>query len=55
MAADEEFHDFYKYTPSKAAAATFIVLFAGTTCLHLFQLIRRRVLFYIPIVVGGLC
>ncbi|KAK2748751.1 hypothetical protein FQN57_000332 [Myotisia sp. PD_48] len=54
MAAEEEFHDFYKYTPSKAAAATFIVLFLITSALHFFQLIKSRVWFYIPLFLGGI-
>ncbi|KAK2757254.1 hypothetical protein FQN54_004768 [Arachnomyces sp. PD_36] len=53
MAAEEEFHDFYKYTPSKAAAGIFIALFLVTTCFHIVQLVRRRVWFFIPIAVGG--
>lgn len=53
--ADEEFHDFYKYTPSKAAAITFIVLFLISSVIHLFQIIRGRVLFFIPLFIGGIC
>ncbi|EFE31537.1 RTA1 domain protein, putative [Trichophyton benhamiae CBS 112371] len=52
--ADEEFHDFYKYTPSKAAAITFIVLFLISSVIHLFQIIRGRVLFFIPLFIGGI-
>ncbi|KKZ63099.1 hypothetical protein EMCG_00309 [[Emmonsia] crescens] len=50
----EEFHDFYKYTPSKAAAVVFIVLFLPTTSFHTFQLVKKRVWFFIPIVIGGI-
>ncbi|PGH04105.1 hypothetical protein AJ80_08567 [Polytolypa hystricis UAMH7299] len=53
MANDEEFHDFYKYTPSKAASIIFIILFLLSSSLHLFQLLKGRVWFFIPIVVGG--
>ncbi|EFE37459.1 RTA1 domain protein, putative, partial [Trichophyton verrucosum HKI 0517] len=53
--ADEEFHDFYKYTPSKAAAITFIVLYLISSVIHLFQIIRGRVLFFIPLFIGGIC
>jgi hypothetical protein len=56
MAAEEaEFHDFYKYTPSKVAAAVFIVLFAISSIVHLLQLLRNRVWFFIPMFLGGLC
>lgn len=55
MADGGEFHDFYKYTPSKAAAIVFIILFLITSCVHFFQLIKGRVWFYIPLVVGGIC
>jgi hypothetical protein len=56
MAAEEpEFHDFYKYTPSKVAAAVFIVLFAISSVVHLLQLLRHRVWFFIPMFIGGLC
>ncbi|EFQ98821.1 RTA1 [Nannizzia gypsea CBS 118893] len=52
--ANEEFHDFYKYTPSKAAAITFIVLFLISSAIHLFQIIRGRVWFFIPLFIGGI-
>ncbi|EEQ91511.2 RTA1 domain-containing protein [Blastomyces dermatitidis ER-3] len=52
--ANEEFHDFYKYTPSKAAAIVFIILFLPTTGFHTFQLVKRSVWFFIPVVVGGI-
>jgi hypothetical protein len=56
MAAEEpEFHDFYKYTPSKIAAAVFIVLFTISSVLHLVQLLKHRVWFFIPMFIGGLC
>ncbi|KAG5287257.1 7-aminocholesterol resistance protein RTA1 [Histoplasma ohiense] len=52
--AEEEFHDFYKYVPSKPAAIIFIVLFLSTTSLHTFQLVKKRVWFFIPVVLGGI-
>lgn len=55
MADDGEYHDFYKYTPSKAAAAVFIVLFLLTSGFHILQMIKTRVWFFIPVVVGGIC
>ncbi|OJD15370.1 hypothetical protein AJ78_04375 [Emergomyces pasteurianus Ep9510] len=51
---EEEFHDFYKYTPSKAAAIIFIALFLPTTGYHTFQLVKKHVWFFIPVVIGGI-
>lgn len=45
----------YQYEPSVAAAALFIGLFAITTALHLYQMIRTRTWFFIPFVCGGIC
>lgn len=45
----------YRYHPSRIAAIVFAVLFAITTAFHIFQLIRRRTWYFIPLVVGGLC
>jgi len=45
----------YRYYPSQVAAIIFVVLFALTTILHIFQLIRKRTWYFIPLVVGGLC
>lgn len=53
--ADEEFHDFYKYTPSRTAAIIFIALFLISSVIHLFQIIRGRVFFFIPLFIGGIC
>ncbi|KAM5455645.1 hypothetical protein MaudCBS49596_001546 [Microsporum audouinii] len=52
--ADEEFHDFYKYTPSKAAAIAFIALFLISSIVHLFQIVKGRVWFFIPLLLGGI-
>ena len=46
---------YYRYNPSLAAAAIFIVLFLSTTTFHLYQLIRTRTWYFIPLVVGGFC
>ncbi|PVH97369.1 RTA1-domain-containing protein [Periconia macrospinosa] len=45
---------FYRYEPSIAAAVIFIVLFAITTLLHIYQIIRRRTWYFIPLAVGGI-
>ncbi|KAJ4341794.1 hypothetical protein N0V87_001457 [Didymella glomerata] len=44
----------YRYHPSLAAAAIFVVLFALTTGLHIFQTIRKRSWFMTPFIIGGL-
>ncbi|KAH6629486.1 RTA1 like protein-domain-containing protein, partial [Boeremia exigua] len=44
----------YRYYPSQVAAIIFVVLFALTTILHIFQLVKRRTWYFIPLVVGGL-
>ena len=44
----------YYYEPSMPAAIIFIVLFAASTSLHLFQMIRTRTWFLIPFVIGGI-
>lgn len=45
----------YRYHPSQVAAIIFVVLFGLTTVLHLFQLIKKRTWYFIPLVVGGAC
>lgn len=45
----------YHYNPSKIAAAIFIVLFAITTSIHIFQLVRKRTWYFIPFIIGGIC
>jgi hypothetical protein len=47
--------EFYRYTPSVAAAGLFIVLFALTTALHTYQIWRARTWIMIPFVLGGYC
>ena len=44
---------YYRYNPSLVAAIIFIVLFTLTTSFHLYQLIRTRTWYFIPLVVGG--
>ncbi|KAI9783330.1 MAG: hypothetical protein M1835_003825 [Candelina submexicana] len=43
----------YAYAPSLAAAIIFTILFLLTSSLHLYQLIRTRTWFMIPLLVGG--
>ena len=45
---------YYYYTPSKAAACIFIVLFGLSTLMHFYQLARTRTWFMIPFVIGGI-
>ncbi|CAI6331005.1 unnamed protein product [Periconia digitata] len=45
---------FYRYHPSLAAAVVFIVLFAITTGLHVYQIIRKRTWYFIPLAIGGI-
>jgi hypothetical protein len=46
---------FYRYHPSLAAAAVFMALFALTTTLHLYQMVRKQAWFLTPFIVGGVC
>jgi hypothetical protein len=46
---------FYRFIPSKEANIVFVVLFAITTILHVFQLWRTRTWYLIPLVIGGVC
>ncbi|KAF2108842.1 RTA1 like protein-domain-containing protein [Lophiotrema nucula] len=43
----------YRYIPSKAAAIVFVVAFCLTTFFHVFQLIKKRTWYFIPLVIGG--
>lgn len=45
--------EFYRYSPSLAAAIIFALLFIASTALHAYQLIRTRTLYMIPFLVGG--
>ncbi|KAJ4315158.1 hypothetical protein N0V94_006098 [Neodidymelliopsis sp. IMI 364377] len=44
----------YRYQPSLAAAAIFVVLFALTTGFHFFQTFKKRSWFMTPFLIGGL-
>jgi hypothetical protein len=46
---------YFKYSPSKAAAILFAILFLFTTVLHSYQLIRLRTRIMIPLAIGGIC
>jgi hypothetical protein len=52
---DPNFYVLYRYYPSQVAAIIFVVLFGLTTTLHLFQLIKKKTWYFIPLVVGGAC
>ncbi|RAK98147.1 RTA1 domain-containing protein [Aspergillus ibericus CBS 121593] len=43
----------YDYDPSVGAAVVFAGLFAATSVLHLFQMIRKRTWYFVPFIVGG--
>lgn len=45
----------YDYEPSVVAAIISAGLFAATSLVHLFQLIRRRTWCFVPFVIGGFC
>ncbi|KIL85173.1 hypothetical protein FAVG1_11602 [Fusarium avenaceum] len=44
----------YHYDPSIVAAVMMVMLFLGVTLLHLWQLVRERCWFMIPLAVGGI-
>ncbi|RYP37917.1 hypothetical protein DL767_002789 [Monosporascus sp. MG133] len=47
--------DFYHYDPSLAAAALFVAVFALSTAMHGYQLVKHRTWYFIPFFLGGLC
>lgn len=53
MAKDSTFH-FYNYTPSIPGAALYAILFLLTSLFHLFQLIKLRTWYFIPVFIGGI-
>jgi hypothetical protein len=60
MAADgtrqsPEVFDFYRYHPSQVAAVIFAVSFFLTTIIHTHQAAGSRTLYFIPLVIGGVC
>ncbi|KAJ5771692.1 hypothetical protein N7520_002221 [Penicillium odoratum] len=44
----------YGYDPSIAAALIFVILFAGTTSYHIWQLTKAQCWYFIPFVIGGI-
>lgn len=45
----------WHYVPNRPAAIIFTVLFASVTAYHVTLMIRRRLWFCIPFVIGGVC
>ena len=52
---DPDAYVLYRFYPSQIAAIIFVVLFGLTTLLHVFQLVKKRTWYFIPLVVGGAC
>ena len=48
-------NELYRYTPSLEAAAIFAILFAGTTIVHIYQLVKSKAWYFIAFVIGGIC
>lgn len=46
---------FYAYKPSMAGAVIFVILFAIAALYHIWLLVRNRVWYFIPFVIGCLC
>lgn len=46
---------FYNYDPSLPAAAVFVILFALSTLVHIWQMLRSRTWYFIPFLIGCLC
>lgn len=46
---------FYRYDPSTQAAVIFVVLFAITSLLHAFQILRTRTWYLTALLGGGIC
>ena len=55
MSSSSDTSQFYRYTPSVAAAAAFSALFLLTSILHAYQLVRTRIWYMIPLLLGGFC
>ena len=49
------YYKYYHYDPSLAAAILFTILFASTTLWHLILLVKHRTLYFIPVIIGGVC
>lgn len=45
---------YFLYNPSKPAAWTFVVLFAGATIVHFILMFPFRAAFFVPLVIGGI-
>ena len=45
----------YRYVPSKVAAIIFVVAFGLTTLAHIFQLVKKKIWYFIPLAIGGIC
>lgn len=43
----------YRYSPNLVAAIVFVVVFSITTFLHVFQIVKKRTWYFIPLAVGG--
>lgn len=51
----EALYAFYRYDPSTQAAAIFVALFAITSLLHAFQILRTRTWYLTALLCGGIC
>ncbi|KAL2840614.1 RTA1 like protein-domain-containing protein [Aspergillus pseudodeflectus] len=47
-------YKYYEYNPSAGAAIPFAALFALSTAIHIWQMIRARTWYLIPFIIGGL-
>ena len=52
---DHSTYRYFHYNPSLAAAVLFTVLFASSTFVHGYQMIRNRSWLMIPLFIGGCC
>lgn len=50
----EDVFEFYRYSPSIAAAVIFIILFSTATALHIYELVRTRTWSFLPLALGGM-
>ena len=55
MAASSSDFVFYHYRPSLSAAAVFVAIFGLSTLLHSYQMLRKKTIYMIPLVIGGTC
>lgn len=53
--SEKEEYVLYRYTPSIAAAAVVISVFAILTGLHTYRMIRTKLWFCVPFTIGGAC